>query len=239
MAALQSILSHPATLLALAFLFIMLLLLYAGHFLDGHSPIGGRPKKLLIVGPCGAGKTVMFHQLVNGEAPPLGSVASMQENLGPCHQVKVLKVIDVPGHERLRNLRDDQLKECGAILFMVDSCTVEPHRTEAAEDLFEVLTHPNVSRKKIPIMIACNKSDLENSSHSLEFCRRTLDRQLDAMRKTRASLSQEAAARSALLGKGDQPFSLSSLKNTVTFCPTSALTRNIDDVWAWLKTNFE
>jgi signal recognition particle receptor subunit beta len=239
MSFLHSILSHQATLPALTFLCVVLVLLWICHYLDTYHPIGGNYKKLLIVGPCGSGKTVMFHQLVNGEAPPLGSVASMQHNEGICHQVKSLKVIDIPGHERLKKLRDEQLKDCGAVLFVVDSCVVEPQRTEAAEDLFEVLTHPNVAKKKLPIMIACNKSDLENNSHSLDFCRRTLDRQLDAMRKTRATLSPEAAVRAALLGKGDLPFSLSGLKNAITFCPSSALNRNIDDIWVWLKTNFE
>ena len=78
------------------------------------------------------------------------------------------------------------------------------------------------------------------TTHSLDFCRRTLDRQLDAMRKTRASLSREAAARAALLGKSDQTFSLTtSLKNAITFCPTSAQDRKIDDVWVWIKSNFD
>jgi signal recognition particle receptor subunit beta len=34
-------------------------------------------------------------------------------------------------------------------------------QVEAAEELFEVLTHPSISRKKIPILLACNKMDLE------------------------------------------------------------------------------
>lgn len=237
---LPSFLSHPASLPALTFFCLMIFLLFICHLMDTFNPIRGRPKKLLIIGPCGGGKTVMFHQLVDGQAPPLGVVASMQENEGTCHQVKGLKIVDVPGHERLKNVREAQLKDCGAILFVVDSCVVEPQRTEAAEELFEVLTHPNVSRRRVPVLIACNKSDLENNSHSLDFCRRTLDRQLDAMRKTRVSLSQEAAARAALLGKADQAFSLTtSLKNAITFCPTSALDRKIDDVWVWIKTNFD
>ena len=161
----HSILSHPATLPAITFLCLMLFFLFICHILDTYNGIGGRVKRLLIIGPCGSGKTVMWHQLVNGEAPPLGVVASMQENEGICHQVKGLKIIDVPGHERLKNVRENQLKECGAILYMVDSCVVEPHRTEAAEELFDVLTHPSVLRRKVPVLIACNKSDLENSAH--------------------------------------------------------------------------
>lgn len=34
-------------------------------------------------------------------------------------------------------------------------------QVEAAEELFEVLTHPSISRRKVPILIACNKMDLE------------------------------------------------------------------------------
>ena len=34
-------------------------------------------------------------------------------------------------------------------------------QVEAAEELFEVLTHPIIAKRKVPVLIACNKMDLE------------------------------------------------------------------------------
>lgn len=34
-------------------------------------------------------------------------------------------------------------------------------QVEAAEELFEVLTHPSISKRRVPIVLACNKMDQE------------------------------------------------------------------------------
>jgi len=54
---------------------------------------------------------------------------------------------------------------------VLDSVEITPHRAEAAEELFEILTHPSVSRRRVPVLIACNKQDLEAQAHSLDFIR--------------------------------------------------------------------
>ena len=53
-------------------------------------------------------------------------------------------------------------------------------QVEAAEELFEVLTHPSVSRRRVPILLACNKMDLETQAHSVDFVKRTLEKQVGA-----------------------------------------------------------
>ncbi len=51
-------------------------------------------------------------------------------------------------------------------------------QVEAAEELFEVLTHPSIAKRRVPILLACNKMDLETQAHSIDFVRRTLEKQV-------------------------------------------------------------
>jgi hypothetical protein len=57
------------------------------------------------------------------------------------------------------------------------------------------------------------------------------------MRKTRTTLSAEAKAKAAVLGKADsgKPLSLSALRNSVTVAPMSALKGDLDEVFAFLR----
>ena len=56
----------------------------------------------------------------------------------------------------------------------------------------------------------------------MDFVRRTLEKQLTSMRRTRASMSPEEAKRAAALGPVSQPVTLSSLRCPVTLADVSA-----------------
>jgi hypothetical protein len=237
------------------------------------SGSGGRGKRAVIVGPCNAGKTALFHELTQGKQPPGGTVASMQENEGQAgvrdasgKPAGSCRVVDVPGHDRLRHKLDAQLSDARCIVFVLDAVDITPHKTEAAEELFEVrrgrghgsLRHaamrhascirgswmsPKTRRDVLSPMRTCRCSPTQRSraaacqcssratrwtrtwrcglravgghgrlsshidthtqqtrthaqAHSPEFIERTLQKQLDAMRKTRlVALSPEAAAK--------------------------------------------
>ena len=68
--------------------------------------------------------------------------------------------------------------------------------------------------------------------------RRTLEKQLDAMRKTRTTLSSDAKAKAAVLGKVDsgKPLTLAGLRNSVTVAPMSALKGDLAEVFAFLRS---
>lgn len=144
----------PAVLFAILCGIFGVVIFLLVNLLSGHGSSSG--KKVVVVGPCNSGKTVLYHQLVNGEAPAEGTVASMQENEGICHvlndkkrEVCSAKVVDIPGHERLRHKLEAHLKEAKAVVFVLDAVDITPHRVEAAEELFEVLTHPQISRRRV------------------------------------------------------------------------------------------
>ncbi|PNH03471.1 Signal recognition particle receptor subunit beta [Tetrabaena socialis] len=201
---------------------------------------GKRGSVVLLVGPCNAGKTTLFYQLKDGTSH-LGTVASMQENEGWCQlrndkdkPVGSVKVLDLPGHPRLRSKLDQYLRDASAVVLVLDSADITPHKTEAAEDLFEVLTHPTVLRRRVPVLLACNKADLETQAHSVEFCRRTLEKQLDAMRKTRLALGSEQGKAIAALGKTDKPLSLAALRSPISAASISAEKGDVAEVTRFL-----
>lgn len=89
---------------------------------------------VIIAGPCNSGKTTLFLQLRDGTAHN-GTVASMQENIGVVavkndkgRTVGAVKVVDVPGHERLRHKLEKCLADASAVVFVIDAADITPHK---------------------------------------------------------------------------------------------------------------
>lgn len=200
----------------------------------------GRKKRgntVVLAGPVNAGKTTLFYQLKDGEKP--GVVASMQENSAVCcANGKQFRVLDIPGHHSFRNKLESSLKDAACVVFLIDAVEITPHKVEAAEMLYEVLVNPYFQRQRIPILVACNKADLEEEAHSVEFIRKTLDKQLDAMRKTKtAGIGKDAAAQAPALSALDKPFSLQGLRNKVVLAECSALQGQLADITSFITNS--
>ncbi|EFJ49222.1 hypothetical protein VOLCADRAFT_80798 [Volvox carteri f. nagariensis] len=228
-------LSQPQVQVALAVVIGTILLLILKLF-SGRK----RGSAVLLVGPCNGGKTTLFYCLKDG-ATHGATVASMQENEGWCQVrndkdriVGSVRVLDLPGHPRLRSKLEQFLKDASAVVLVIDSADITPNKTEAAEDLFEVLTHPAVARRRLPVLLACNKADLETQAHSVDFCRRTIEKQLDAMRKTRLALGGDPGRAISALGKPDKPLSLAALRSPITSASISAEKGDVSEVMRFL-----
>ena len=82
-------------------------------FLWSRGSIGSKSgRTVVITGPCSGGKTRLFHALT-GMHGIKETVASMQENIGTC-QIPgggSMRLVDVPGHERLRHKLDLNLRD--------------------------------------------------------------------------------------------------------------------------------
>jgi len=72
----------------------------------------------------------------------------------------VRHVIDVPGHEKLRFHVHDYLRFASRILFLVDATNFGQHIRANAEFLYTILADPLVIAYRIPVLIACHKSDV-------------------------------------------------------------------------------
>jgi len=238
--AMQPLLGTPQGLVMFATsVLIGLLLLYLIFGLGRKK----RGSTIVLAGPPNSGKTTLFFQLKDGSLHN-GVVASMGENaaavtLRPARGgPKTAAVLDVPGHHSMRHRLEGALGDAGAVVFLVDAVEVTPHRTEAADMLYEVLTHPVVQRSRVPVLIACNKMDLELEAHSVDFIRKTLEKQLDMMRKTRtAAVGKDAGAKAPALGAPDKPFAFAALPNKVALAEASAKTGRLDEVISFIAAS--
>ena len=69
-------------------------------------------------------------------------------------------MVDIPGHERLRDKFVEQYKDLSrAIIFVIDSATIQQDVRDAAEFLYNILVDPTVTRNSPNILVLCNKQD--------------------------------------------------------------------------------
>eukprot|EP00878_Enallax_costatus_P021529 GHUV01022794.1.p2 GENE.GHUV01022794.1~~GHUV01022794.1.p2 ORF type:complete len:149 (+),score=42.29 GHUV01022794.1:368-814(+) len=129
------------------------------------------------------------------------------------------------------------VQDAAGVVFLIDAVEITPNKVEAADMLYEILVNPGVQKQRIPVLIACNKADLEEEAHSVEFIRKTLEKQLDAMRKTKTvGIGKDAASQSPALGTLDKPFSLQGLRNKVVLAECSALQGQLADVKSFISS---
>lgn len=107
--------------------------------------------------------------------------------------------------------------------------------------LFDVLTHPVVAGRRLPILLACNKADLGSKAHTTQFIRKILEREIDAMRSTRRSLAGDEAGTTDVLGPPGESFSFQtpsgrSRSPVVTFASVSAVdSGGVKDVETFIR----
>ena len=121
-----------------------------------------RRSTVLLMGPCDAGKSLMFLRLVHKQLAL--TCTSVRDNKG--HFIakikdKILTMVDIPGHERLRTqYLDEHGPSALGVVFVVDSPTISRKTVaDVAEFLYTVLTDPVVFKNKPRVLIACNKQD--------------------------------------------------------------------------------
>lgn len=127
---------------------------------------GKKSRTVVIAGLSGSGKTALLSQL--GVKKVVETVASIKENswtdpVGPNDEIVGLKIVDIPGSEKIRKQIFQQHNKSGlrGILFIIDSATFIKEAKDAAEYLYDLLVDPAVAGiKKFPVMVACNKQDL-------------------------------------------------------------------------------
>lgn len=86
-----------------------------------------------MLGLCDSGKTLLYSLLIQGEETE--TFTSIVENVGQFRTKKgSIKVVDIPGHERLRVKFLDQYKlSTKALCYVVDSATIQKDIRDVAE----------------------------------------------------------------------------------------------------------
>lgn len=241
---LAQVLQSPAALMVAAGLVIVLFLLAILRVFAS----GPRGVAVLIVGPCDAGKTTLFLQL-RDRSTGKGTVASMHPNEADVKlpydkaSARPIHVVDIPGHPRLRHVFDVHAPSARGVVFLVDSVDFMPKKAEVAEQLYDVLTHPVIAGRRLPVLLACNKADAGAKAHTVDFIRKRLEKEIDGMRSTRGALGGDgAASQAAALSSGSGGlFTFEALATVgkgpiVTCAAVSAVdSGGISDVEAFLR----
>ncbi|KAL3819249.1 hypothetical protein ACJIZ3_005154 [Penstemon smallii] len=197
---------------------------------------------VLLTGLSGSGKTVLFHQLRDGSSHQ-GSVTSMEPNEGTFilhseiskkRKVKPVHVVDVPGHSRLRPKLDEYLPQSAGIIFVVDAVEFLPNVRAASEYLYDILTKAIVVKKKIPILLLCNKVD-KITAHTKDFIRKQLEKEIDKLRASRTALSSADISNEYTLGTPGEAFAFSQCQNKVTIAEASGLTNDISQLEQFIR----
>ena len=69
-------------------------------------------------------------------------------------------MVDIPGHYNYRKrLREEHLPQAQAIIIVLDSKD-KSKISEVAEYLFDVVSDIEIATSGVPVMVACNKTDL-------------------------------------------------------------------------------
>eukprot|EP00268_Persea_americana_P011756 TRINITY_DN1494_c0_g1_i1.p1 TRINITY_DN1494_c0_g1~~TRINITY_DN1494_c0_g1_i1.p1 ORF type:complete len:270 (-),score=50.88 TRINITY_DN1494_c0_g1_i1:366-1175(-) len=234
----QRIRQQPAEQLyvALAVLFLTSLFLLFRVFKRTKS------NTIVLAGLSGSGKTILFYQLRDGTTHQ-GTVTSMEPNEGSfvLHsesekpgKIKPVHIMDVPGHSRLRPKLDEFLPQACGIIFVVDALDFLPNCRAAAEYLYDILTKATVVKRKIPVLIVCNKTD-KVSAHSKDFIRKQLEKEVDKLRATRTGASAADIADEFTLGVSGEAFVFSQCHNKVTIAEASGLTGETSQVEQFIR----
>lgn len=111
------------------------------------------------MGLCDSGKTLLFSHLILDEEKE--TFTSIKENIGLLTTSSgELRLVDIPGHERLRGKFFDQYKNLSkAIVYVIDSVTVQKDIRDVADFLYTVLA--DKATVSLPVIILCNKQDEE------------------------------------------------------------------------------
>ncbi|KAK5645382.1 hypothetical protein RI129_006682 [Pyrocoelia pectoralis] len=177
---------------------------------------------VLLTGLCDSGKTLAFSQLVHGKY--VSTQTSMKANVGD-YVVKngSVRIIDIPGHERLRDRFLDQYKTTArGVIYMLDSATVQKDVRDTAEYLYNILSEC-VTLNILSVLIICNKQDLDLSKTST-IIKTMLEKELNAVRLTKASQLESVdpkGQKTKFLGSKGGDFQFSQLPCDVQFVEAS------------------
>ncbi|KAI7817796.1 signal recognition particle receptor beta subunit-domain-containing protein [Gamsiella multidivaricata] len=192
---------------------------------------------ILLTGLPFAGKTAI-HYMINFDKN-VETVTSIKENEADVVLTEgksPIHIVDIPGHERLRFKFSEFMPIARAVVFVVDSSTVARQTRILAEYLYDILADKFAQSERMPVLIACNKSDLL-TSFKKERIQSLLEVEINKLRQTRtAALDTQGSEgnENVFLGFEGKNFSFQDLENEVEFIECSAENKDIESIKDWM-----
>ncbi|KLO13502.1 hypothetical protein SCHPADRAFT_827917 [Schizopora paradoxa] len=195
------------TLLYGSLLVVVVFMLVVAHIARKRSKARG--SLVLLVGAADAGKTSILSTMIYGQTLPTHTSLFVNSSIvtSPSSK-KPLCIVDVPGHQRLRDAFKDYIPDAKAIVFVVDSGSITRNGKVVAEYMHNVLhaiTSLPPTHALPPVLILAHKADLikapasstsstpngtpssERTSLAISRVRTILERELEARRAAQAS----------------------------------------------------
>ncbi|XP_067658190.1 signal recognition particle receptor subunit beta-like [Haliotis asinina] len=212
-------------------------------FLSGKK---NKRSGVLLLGICDAGKTLLFSRLVYKTFKE--TYTSTKSNSGSYtvpDSNKSLRVIDLPGHERLRFQTMEEHKGLArAIIFVIDSLTFQKEIKEVAELLYTALSDSTISSLAPPVLILCNKQDM-TLAKGAKVIQGQLEKEMNTLRVTRSAALQgtdNTSNNNTYLGKRNKDFEFLDVKPfKITFAECSCKGKgdnskaDLSEVESWLS----
>ena len=206
--------AHPDIALLLSLLLPPLL---AAFFLLSRRR-GSHGNKVLLLGPSNGGKTSVFLRLLYGRVSP--TVKSMQPTTASATLTagsasRNVHLTDTPGSGRLRGHLMSELPGTAALLCILDGTALATHTKEAAQLLYDALTHEAIQHSPPPLLVAVNKSDAAGAAVPA-MVRKLLESEVARVRLARTTMQDTSERthrhRGIAAGDPDQPFSFDQVR---------------------------
>jgi signal recognition particle receptor subunit beta len=217
----------------LALLFLLRFIFSKGLSSGGNA--------FLFLGLSGSGKTALLCWLKDGTLPE--TVTSIKENdctftLGS--KGTSVRVVDFPGNQRLRSRLETFLPAARGIVYLIDSVESRAQLAQNAQFLFDLFTNKTQNKRRTPILIACNKTEMITAK-SKDVIQSELEKELDELRQSsaRGTLGdidkKGKTAEEISLGESDQPFKMEQLPFTISFVECSVKQGEVDAIKDFLS----
>lgn len=199
---------------------------------------------VLLLGDVGAGKTVLFYHLAHGELRDTHTSTAVNEARfvpkaaqGDA-KAKELRFVDFPGHGSLQAPLSAFFSSTRAVVFMVDA-TAEAARTQVvAQRLFALLVDRSFRRRKIPILLVLNKTELPTARTNAQI-KAEVEDWMEKTRHLQISISDigssEMDSAQLSLGVAGKPFGFEDSPCAISLCRAVAAQGEIGEIMSFIQ----
>lgn len=129
---------------------------------------------VVVVGLDNSGKTTIVNRLKPSETQTMDIVPTVGFTVEKFKTKSLqLTAFDMSGQGRYRNLWEHYYRDCHGIIFVLDSAD-KLRFAVAKDELDQLLAHPELTNRRIPILILANKMDMRDSVSAVK-CSALLD----------------------------------------------------------------
>ena len=194
-----------------------------------------KDKEVCIIGLNGSGKTKLFYKICTKQT--YSTITSMEKNeFQLAFGNKKVNLTDLPGHPRIRTEVISTIKNADALIFTVDSKTIFSQISDIANFLYDIFSLKEIYTRKIPILIASTKTDLEGS-RSIEIIKSELEKEITDLRANRQQSNFVENDDNIYIGEEGIDFEFSQLPNDVQFGTTTTISDQISTVVDFIDKN--